>query len=73
MSSRRTYGAGSISRRGRDSWRIRFYGPPDATGRRRRHAETVHGTRRAPERALRNRQTALENGGSVPQRSDGRW
>ena len=43
---------GSITRRGRNSWRIRFDLDADAAGQRRRHTATVHGKRQDAQREL---------------------
>jgi integrase len=43
---------GNITRRGRNSWRIRFDLDADATGQRRRHYATVHGKRQDAQREL---------------------
>lgn len=43
---------GSITKRGKNSYRIRLDAPPDASGSRRQVSETVHGTKKDAERRL---------------------
>src|SRR5919106_3989609 len=62
MPSRRE---GSITQRSKGSWQIRFYGPPDANGKQKQVNETVRGLRKDAERVLRERLSAIENGGYV--------
>ncbi len=56
---------GSIRQRSKGSWQLRFDAPPDGTGKRRFISETVKGTKKEAERALRDRLAAIENGGYV--------
>ncbi len=51
---------GSITPRGKSTWRIRYDGPRDASGQRRQVSETVKGTKRDAERVLRDRLAAIE-------------
>jgi integrase len=62
MPSRRE---GSIIQRSKGSWQIRYFGPPDANGKRKQVNETVKGLRKDAERVLRERLSAIENGGYV--------
>jgi integrase len=57
---------GSITQRSKGSWQLRFYGPPDANGKQKQVNETVTGLRKDAERVLRERLTAIQNGGYVP-------
>jgi integrase len=56
---------GSIRQRSPGSWQIRYEGPPDGPGERKYLSETVRGNKKDAERALRERQSAIENGGYV--------
>ena len=56
---------GSITQRSKGSWQIRYYGPPDANGKQKRFTETVRGNKSAAEKLLRERLSAIENGGYV--------
>ena len=56
---------GSIQKRSKASWQLRYYGPPDAKGKRRHLSETIQGTKVVAERVLRERLTAIENGGFI--------
>ncbi len=56
---------GSITRRGRKSWRLKFDAPLDETGARRIVYVTVRGNRAEAEKELRRRLTALDKGMSV--------
>ena len=56
---------GSIQQRSKGSWRLRYDGPQDPTGKRKQVTETVRGTRQEAERVLRERLAALETGGYV--------
>ena len=56
---------GSISQRSKGSWRLRYDGPPDSTGKRRQATETVRGTKKEAEKVLRQRLAALESGNYV--------
>lgn len=62
---RRTKGTGNIRQRSAGSWSLRYEGPPDANGRLKKVHETVKGTRRDAERALRDRLSAVEKGSFV--------
>jgi integrase len=57
---------GSIIQRTKGSWQIRYYGPPDASGKQKRLTETVKGLKGDAEKVLRDRLAAMENGGYVP-------
>jgi integrase len=57
---------GSIIQRTKGSWQIRYYGPPDASGKQKRLTETVEGLKGDAEKVLRDRLAAMENGGYVP-------
>ena len=57
---------GNIRQRSKASWELHYDLPSDDTGRRHQRTETVRGTRRDAERVLRERLTALENGGYIP-------
>ena len=64
--TKRARHTGSIQERGKGSWRLRYWLPPDADGKRKQATETVRGTKKEAEVILRERQTAVENGGFVP-------
>ncbi|MCH8110091.1 MAG: tyrosine-type recombinase/integrase [Chloroflexi bacterium] len=64
--TKRARHTGSIQERGKGSWRLRYWLPPDADGKRKQATETVRGTKKQAEVVLRERQTAVENGGFVP-------
>lgn len=57
---------GSLEQRSPGSWRLRYDGPPDVTGKRKQVTETARGTRKEAERVLRERLAAMENGDYVP-------
>jgi integrase len=63
--SDRSKGNGSIQQRAPGTWQMRYYGPPDESGRSKQHNETVKGSRREVERLLRERLTSIESGGFV--------
>lgn len=63
--SDRSKGNGSIKQRAPGTWQLRYYGPPNETGRRKQHNETVKSSRREAERLLRERITAVETGAHV--------
>ena len=56
---------GSITRRGKRSWRLKYDLPRDETGARRIAYATVKGTRAEAEKELRRRLTAIDKGMSV--------
>lgn len=56
---------GSIRQRSKGTWQMRYEAPPDGTGRRRFLSETIKGSKKDAERALRERLAANENGGYV--------
>ena len=62
---RRAKGTGSIRKRGKDRWQLRFDGPPDEDGNLTKIAETVVGSRRDAERVLRDRLGVIEDGSYV--------
>ena len=57
---------GNIEQRSKGSWRLRYDGPLESTGRRKQITETVKGTKKDAEKVLRERLAAIENGGFVP-------
>jgi integrase len=57
---------GSIRKRSKGTWQMRYDAPPDGTGKRRYVSETVHGNKKDAERILRERLATIENGGYVP-------
>ena len=59
---RRAKGAGSIRQRTKGSWQVRYDGPSDANGNTPKISETVRGSRRDAERALRERVGIIEDG-----------
>ena len=61
----RNKGNGSIQQRTSGSWQLRYYGPPDEHGCCKQVNETVRGSRREAERALRERLSTIENGGYI--------
>ena len=63
MPSRRE---GSVTQRSKGAWQIRYYGPPNADGKQKRLTETVRGLKSEAEKLLRERRSAIENGGYVP-------
>jgi integrase len=56
---------GSVRQRSKGSYQIRYEAPPDGTGKRKYLSETVRGTKKDAERVLRERLSAIENGGYV--------
>jgi len=56
---------GSIQQRGKNTWRLRYDGPPTPDGKRKILSETVHGPKKDAGVALRDRLTALETGRHV--------
>ena len=62
---RRAKGGGSIRQRTKGSWEVRYYGPPDDDGNRKRVYESVRGSRRDADRVLRERVGTVENGSFV--------
>ena len=58
----RNSGTGSIRQRSSNSYSVRYYGPPDPSGRRKQVEESVKGTRKTAERVLRERLSALDTG-----------
>ena len=63
---RRAKGSGSVRQRGKASWEIRYDSPPDANGNIKKIHESVRGSRRDAEKALRDRLTFVESGSYVP-------
>ena len=61
---------GNIVQRSPGSWRLRYDGPGDASGKRKQVTETVRGTRKDAERLLRDRLTAIEKGAYVPKQKE---
>ena len=57
---------GNIQQRSKGSWRLRYDGPPDLSGKRKQITETVKGTKKAAEQVLRERLATIETGGYVP-------
>ena len=56
---------GSLQQRSKGTWRIRYDGPPEGSGRRKQVSETVRGTKTHDQRVLRERLFAIESGGYV--------
>lgn len=56
---------GSIRQRSKGSWQLRYDITDPVTGDRKYKSETVQGTKREAERVLRERLSAIENGGYV--------
>jgi integrase len=56
---------GNITRRGRESWRLRFDVGADANGKRKVQSVTVHGTKRQAEAKLAELLTAVDKGTHV--------
>jgi len=56
---------GSIEQRSKGSWRMR-YDAPTPDGGRKQVSETIRGTRKDAERALREKLALVENGGYLP-------
>jgi integrase len=69
MITRRAKGAGTIRQRIKNSWEIR-YDAPDNTGTMKRRTETVRGSRRDAEKALRDRLGQVDTGGFVPKTTE---
>ena len=65
----RNYGTGSIRRRSANSYSIRYYGLPDAHGKRTQVEESVKGTKKAAERVLRDRLAALDTGDFITKKT----
>jgi integrase len=61
--------SGTITRRGKSSWRIKFELPRDASGERRIGYQTIKGRRQDAEKALRARLTMLDKGIAIAPRS----
>jgi integrase len=61
-------GRGTIQRRGKSSWRIRFEGGVDAEGRRKRHTLTIAGKRQDAQREL-TRLLSEADAGTLPEPS----
>ena len=61
---------GSLEKRSKGSWRLRYDGPPDENGRRMQVTETVRATRREAEGVLRERIATAETGAYVPKAKD---
>lgn len=61
---------GSITARGRNTWRLRYEGPPSPDGLRKRVSETVKGTKGEAHRILRERLSAIEQGKYVPRKKE---
>jgi integrase len=59
---------GNITRRGKASWRVKYELPRDASGERRIGYVTVKGSRRAAEKELRRRLTAVDKGLAIEPR-----
>ena len=56
---------GRIRQRSKGTWQLRYDAPSDGTGKRRFISETVKGNKKEAERVLRERLSAIENGGYV--------
>lgn len=56
---------GSVTPRGKNTWRLRYNGPPTPNGDRKILSETFHGTKREAESILRQRLASLESGSYV--------
>ena len=61
---------GSLEKRSKGSWRLRYDGPTDVNGRRKQVTETVRGTRKEAEKVLGERVATAENGAYVPKAKD---
>lgn len=61
---RRDRYSGSIEKRG-NSWRIRYWLPPDANGKRRQQSETLRGNKKEAADRLRDRLSQIQNGGHI--------
>ena len=61
---------GNIKQRSKGSWRLRYDGPPDASGKRKQISETVRGTKKEAENVLRERLQAVEQGSYVAKSQD---
>lgn len=61
---------GNITRRGKESWRLKFDAQPDATGKRRFYTVTVRGTRKDAERELARLLDQAHGGRLVDQSRD---
>ena len=70
---------GSITQRARGAYQLRYYGPPDANGKRKQINETVRGNSKDAQAMLRDRLSAIENGGYIARDKEtvaqfmGRW
>ncbi len=56
---------GSITQRTKGGYQLRYYGPPDSTGKRKQINETTRGTLKEAQALLRARLSSIENGGYV--------
>ena len=61
---RRDRYSGSIEKRG-GSWRIRYWLPPDANGKRKQQSETLRGNKKEATDRLRDRLSQIQNGGHI--------
>lgn len=61
---------GSIQKRAKGSWQIRYDGPPDPEGKRKQVSETIHGTKVNADRVMRERLVAVDNGDFVSKQSE---
>ena len=62
---RRDRYSGSIEKRS-NSWRIRYWLPPDGSSKRKQKSETFRGTKKEASEKLRDRMTELGKGGYIP-------
>ncbi len=61
---------GSIKQRSKGTWRLRYDGPPDASGRRTQVSETVRGTKKDADTVLRERLVNIDRGTFMPKRKE---
>ena len=57
--------SGNIEKRGKDSWRLRYWLPPDATGLRKQATKTVHGNKSDAQNKLRELIQQVKEGSYV--------
>ena len=67
---RRAKGSGSIRKRGEDRWEIRYDGPPGQDRESKKVYETIKGSRRQADKALRERLAAVDHGVFVQKKTD---
>ena len=65
QSKKSRYGGGSVTRLPSGSWILKWYGPADQDGKRKRITETYKGDKKGAEKVLRERLSAVDNGSHI--------